>query len=76
MDANNFFRENNKEFETTVGTIYIFKIITQMHQLILFIVNAIKHDVIFALHNFVTKLVCLMLTNSKFSSYQKILIIV
>ena len=69
MNTNNFFRKNNEEFEITVGTIYNFKVIIQMHQLILYIVQTIKHDVIFALQVFVTKLVCLMFTHSKFRSY-------
>ena len=76
MDTNNFFRKNNEEIEITVGTIYIFKIIIQMHQLLLYIVKTIKHDVIFALLIFVTKLVCLMFSHSKFRSYQKTLKIV
>ena len=69
MNTNNFFRKNNEEFEITVGTIYIFKIIIQMHQLNLYIVKTIKHDVMFALFIFVTKLVRLMFTHSKFRSY-------
>ena len=73
MDTNNFFRKNNKEFEEIVGTTHISKIIIQMHQLILNIVKTIKQDVLFALHIFVTKLVCLMFTNSKLRSYQKTL---
>ena len=76
MNTNNFFRKNNEKFEITVGTIYSFKIMTQMHQLILYFVKTTKHDVIFALPIFVTKLVCLMFSHSKFRSYQKILKIV